>query len=234
MLLEATSETEPEVVLASLSLFAQPLPESGRASNLGSTIPWHMPPSFSVQLHREMLRKAPEESTRLHDNPHELAGPSEPWQKSTATSLPAVPFCHLTFLTGKPCQPAYPLEPLTLGEHLRRNRAHRGLLQRETAAEIGVSSATYLRWETGRSAPALRHEPRVIAFLGEDPRPTPTTVAGQLQLLRRRRGLSLRAFAEQLGVDWTTLRAWESGRRKPNRAHARLIARILTGIDPHH
>jgi DNA-binding XRE family transcriptional regulator len=70
-----------------------------------------------------------------------------------------------------------------------------GMLQREAARAIGVSPATYRRWEAGRSAPALCHEPRLIAFLGEDPRPAPTTVAGQLQLLRGRKGLSLRAFA---------------------------------------
>ena len=53
-----------------------------------------------------------------------------------------------------------------LGAAFRVRRWSRGLEQREAAAEIGVSIATYRGWETNRYEPDLRHVPAAIRFLG--------------------------------------------------------------------
>ncbi len=43
--------------------------------------------------------------------------------------------------------PAYPKEPKTLGEHIRKVRMDKGLLIRELAALVGVSADTVINWE---------------------------------------------------------------------------------------
>ena len=43
--------------------------------------------------------------------------------------------------------PAYPKEPKTLGEHIRKARMDKGLLIRELAALVGVSPDTIINWE---------------------------------------------------------------------------------------
>jgi len=43
--------------------------------------------------------------------------------------------------------PAYPKEPKTLGQHIRKARMDRGLLIRELAALVGVSPDTIINWE---------------------------------------------------------------------------------------
>lgn len=92
-----------------------------------------------------------------------------------------------------------------------------GFEQREAASEIGVGVGTYRNWEVNRSVPTLRHLPRAIAFLGYDWRPTPKTLAESLRLKRTRLGWSLRELPGRAGLDWTTIRAWERGQRRPTR-----------------
>lgn len=92
-----------------------------------------------------------------------------------------------------------------------------GLLQRQVAAEIGVSSATLLLWEKGRARPEIRHWPRIIRFLGYDPQPRPASVPEVLQAVRRLRGWSQKQLARALGVDPSTVRRWELGKGQPQR-----------------
>ena len=76
-------------------------------------------------------------------------------------------------LRGRKSRPGYPEAPKTLGEHLRRARLDRGLLQRQLAVRIGCSQASLLNWETEKSEPEVRFLPAILAFLGYDPRPAP-------------------------------------------------------------
>ena len=66
---------------------------------------------------------------------------------------------------------AYPRDPRTLREHLKKRRCELGLFQREAALGLGVNESTYLRWENDKSHPAPSQLPRVIHFLGYDPNP---------------------------------------------------------------
>jgi DNA-binding XRE family transcriptional regulator len=84
--------------------------------------------------------------------------------------------------------PGYPEAPATLGEHLRRARLDRKLLQRHLAREIGCSQASLASWEAGRGAPGLRFLPGILAFLGYDPRPEPRTSPARRRHVREGAG----------------------------------------------
>lgn len=63
--------------------------------------------------------------------------------------------------------PAYPKEPKTLGERIRKARMDKGLLIRELAALIGVSADTVINWELRGVKPTLKcHRQKVVEFLG--------------------------------------------------------------------
>ena len=59
-----------------------------------------------------------------------------------------MPFCRGTRLTlNAPRTKGYPEKPQTLGEHLKKRRRELGLLQREAAERMGISTDTYANWE---------------------------------------------------------------------------------------
>jgi transcriptional regulator with XRE-family HTH domain len=63
----------------------------------------------------------------------------------------------------------YPENPQTLAEHLRRRRMDLGITEKEAARRFGANQASLINWEKGRTEPAVRFLPRIIAFLGFDP-----------------------------------------------------------------
>ena len=65
-----------------------------------------------------------------------------------------MPFCRQTPLTLKALTAKdYSENPQTLGEHLKKRRRQLGLLQRETAAQMGVLTETYANWEKDKTKP---------------------------------------------------------------------------------
>ena|SRR5947209_16872491 len=108
----------------------------------------------------------------------------------------------------------YPQALATLGDHLRKARLDRGLLQEEVARELEVSLGTVVNWEQNHSSVATRFMPRVVAFLGFDPRPADELFGERIRALREKLGLSQVALAQKLGVNASTVVAWERGRRK--------------------
>jgi transcriptional regulator with XRE-family HTH domain len=65
--------------------------------------------------------------------------------------------------------PAYCPTPSGLGEHLRKRRLDLGLPQADVAELLGANENTVWNWENGRSTPALRFMPSIVAFLGHLP-----------------------------------------------------------------
>jgi hypothetical protein len=63
---------------------------------------------------------------------------------------------------------------------------------------------TKTNWERNRTHPELRHLPRIIAFLGYDPLPSPTNLAERLEHVRKIRGLTQYQLARMIQVDPTT------------------------------
>lgn len=106
----------------------------------------------------------------------------------------------------------YPEHPATIGDHLRKARIDRGLWQEHLAEALGVSVSTVCNWEMNRTRVATRYLPKVVTFLGYDPREEPGQLGDRIRMQRERRGLSQAALAEQLGLNASTVTAWERGR----------------------
>ena len=50
----------------------------------------------------------------------------------------------------------YDFEPKTVGEHIKRERLKRGMLQKEVALLFKVDAFTILNWETGFTKPQIK------------------------------------------------------------------------------
>jgi transcriptional regulator with XRE-family HTH domain len=58
----------------------------------------------------------------------------------------------------------------------------------------------------------------VVRFLGYDPSPAPVSLPERIRATRRRQGISQEELARRLGIDPSTVTAWESGAvRRPYR-----------------
>jgi transcriptional regulator with XRE-family HTH domain len=88
----------------------------------------------------------------------------------------------------------------------------RGLWQEHITAELGISVSTICNWEGNHTSVATRFLPKVLAFLGYDPREESRQLGDRIRMLRERQGLSQAALAENLGLNVSTIVAWERGR----------------------
>lgn len=144
--------------------------------------------------------------------------------------IPAVPFCHLTFLAVRPSTRRYERTEVregTLGAAFRARRWSRGLDQKAAAKEIGVTHATYCNWEVNRTEPDLRHMPAAIRFLGFDWRPKSMSLGARIRRIRTAAGLSIRTLAAIVGLDPSTLGECETGFREPSRRSAAKLEACL-------
>jgi DNA-binding XRE family transcriptional regulator len=122
---------------------------------------------------------------------------------------------------------SYEREPKTLGQHLKKRRIELGLFQRDLRRRFKLEKETYANWEKDRCCPAMKHWPGIIAFLGRDPNPEPTTLGERLLTYRRHHGLSRITLATALAVDEGTLWRWEIDQRKPvSERHIDAIRRL--------
>lgn len=80
------------------------------------------------------------------------------------------------------------------------------------AEELGVSVSTLINWERNHTRVQTRFMPKVVAFLGYDPREECGELGERIRALRERRGLSQAALASKLGVNASTVGNWERGR----------------------
>ena len=106
------------------------------------------------------------------------------------------------------------------------------LLQREVAERLGVSTASIVNWESGRSEPGHNYMPAIIRFLGYNPLPPAKTWAGRLVSSRTALGLSQKQAAKRMGVDASTLARWEWGERKPAGSFFTVATRFVSLVEP--
>jgi len=107
----------------------------------------------------------------------------------------------------------------------------RKLLQEQVAAELGVSVTTIGNWEHNHVGVATRFLPKVLAFLGYDPSPEPETLPERIRRAREREGISQEALAGKLGLNVSTVTAWEGGRvRKLFPAVRRRFEEYVQGV----
>lgn len=126
----------------------------------------------------------------------------------------ALPFYHLAISIKKshfhnPLPP-----PETIGDHIRHVRIKKKLYQREVAQIIGVKTSTLENWERNRTKPLLEKLPRIFHFLEYVPVDYRDNQRLQNPIFqyRAKHGLGVKAMANLLGVDKSTIFSWETGR----------------------
>ncbi|WP_221262205.1 helix-turn-helix transcriptional regulator [Mucilaginibacter sp. AK015] len=123
-------------------------------------------------------------------------------------------------IVKKPLSKGIPLNPQTLGDHIRKVRIERGLLQKSVADTIGVCEDALTFWENNRSQPQIHHCPAIIDFLQYYPfSHDPSTISGKLKQIRHYRGLTYQSLGNLLGVNASTARQWEMNNTITKRSH---------------
>jgi transcriptional regulator with XRE-family HTH domain len=116
-----------------------------------------------------------------------------------------------------------------MGEEIRKRRLDLNLRQIDVAKIIGCDETTVVNWEKGYASPRINHMPKVVEFLGFDPLQKCDTLAQQIVSYRKARGVTQKVFAQQLGIDPSTLARWERGEREPRRQFATLVTARVGG-----
>jgi transcriptional regulator with XRE-family HTH domain len=101
------------------------------------------------------------------------------------------------------------------------------LTQRQIAEQIGVTEATIYHWEGQRTVPKLPSTQRIIAFLGYIPFETPNSISEKIKNCRKVLGLTQERMAEMIGINETTLKLFEAGKRRPTAKTLKLIEAFL-------
>ena len=122
----------------------------------------------------------------------------------------------------------YPKQIKHLGDHIRKKRIELGWQVCRLASELATDAGSVAAWEKGRRHPSLRKLPKVLRFLGYDPRCPGTTVGERLRRHRTARGMSHRELARVIGVDASTVDNWERGEHEPSPRCQRMLARFLS------
>jgi site-specific DNA recombinase len=108
-----------------------------------------------------------------------------------------------------------PVNPETVGDHIRLRRLKLKLIQKQVAQRLGAAQASIWTWEANESQPGVAYMPTIIQFLGYNPLPPATSLAERLVRGRTSLGLTQKESAKRIGVDPTTLARWERGEREP-------------------
>lgn len=99
---------------------------------------------------------------------------------------------------------------MTIGEHLKEARITRGLLQRQVAEVLGLTTSTVVNWENGKTDPLPKDGPRIVRFLGYLPLPI-DTLAEQLLAVRFLNGWTQVQAAMTCGVSEDSWATYEGG-----------------------
>lgn len=106
-----------------------------------------------------------------------------------------------------------PIDPKTLGDHIRKRRMELNLFQKDVAAIFNVSEDCITYWENNRSGPQIQYYPPIFGFLGYCPFELDTsTFAGKIKAYRYLNGLTIKRFAKLVNVDPATVSRWEEGK----------------------
>lgn len=116
-----------------------------------------------------------------------------------------------------------------MGDHLRKVRLDRGLMQQEVAEMLGVEVTVINSWECGRRKPKTSYLPRIISFLGYSPFPEGGSLGERLRAERYRRGLTQYGLAAQLGIYKHTITLVETGKEVTNQRALAAVRRFVEG-----
>ena len=114
--------------------------------------------------------------------------------------------------------------PVVIGEHLKKRRLQLRLSQADVAKIFEVCEDSITGWENGRSIPQIQYYPKLIEFLGYNPFPIKTdTLGGRIKKYRIENGLSHKKLGEKIGVDASTISAWEENEHIPNAKKMKIL-----------
>ncbi|WP_430720499.1 helix-turn-helix domain-containing protein [Sphingobacterium daejeonense] len=114
---------------------------------------------------------------------------------------------------SKPLPKSTPINPQTLGEHIRKRRMELKLFQKDVAAIFNVSEDCITYWENNRSEPQIQYYPPIFGFLGYCPfKLDKSTFSGKIKAYRYLNGLTQKRFAKLMNVDPATVSRWEDGK----------------------
>ncbi len=141
--------------------------------------------------------------------------------------MAVLPFYTYLKATKKPFIRHYHGDPHTLGEHIRKARMERGLLQKDVAATLETCEDTITGWESNRSSPMVSWYPKIIAFLGYYPFNHETdSLGGKLKQIRYSYGYSVERCAALLKISVDAARRWEDGKAILNPKFRALIVTL--------
>jgi transcriptional regulator with XRE-family HTH domain len=123
--------------------------------------------------------------------------------------------------------------PKSIGEHLKKRRLQLRLLQADVAKLLNVCEDTVTGWENDRYTPQISHYPKIIEFLGYNPFPIDESMlGGRMKKYRIEQGLSHKKLGEKIGVDASTIGAWENNEHMPNRAKQKKLEQLFNLKEP--
>jgi len=140
--------------------------------------------------------------------------------------MPALAFCGLEI--SAQMQRYTITNPAIIGQHIRKRRIELNLKQSDIATMFDVCEDSITAWENGRYDPQVAQYPKIIAFLEYSPfQIDDSTLGGRIKKYRFQNGLSREKFADMIGVDQTSVLAWEANGRKPIKGKMKLLEKIL-------
>jgi len=93
---------------------------------------------------------------------------------------------------------------------------------------FGIDDVTIYLWENNRVAPSLAKIPKILDFLGRDPFETKTeTLGDRIRKYRRVHGLSQKKLSRLVGVNPSTVGAWEKDENRPLKRNLEKFTSIL-------
>jgi len=111
---------------------------------------------------------------------------------------------------------AYPQNPVSIGEHIKKKRMDLKLFQSDLAKIFNISTDCVTYWENNRSTPQIIFYPKIIEFLGYCPLSfDETTLSGRIKAYRYCNGITTKMIGNLLDVDPSTITEWENGKRNP-------------------
>ncbi|MCL4552799.1 MAG: transcriptional regulator [Candidatus Marsarchaeota archaeon] len=115
---------------------------------------------------------------------------------------------------------------------MRKKRLDLGLLQREVAGILRVSTPSIQYWETNHVSPSIEFTPRIISFLGYAAYESMAemSLGEKIRTCRVVKGLSQERLAEVMGIDPATLRRWERDEKKPIRLYLKALNEFMDPI----
>jgi DNA-binding XRE family transcriptional regulator len=105
-----------------------------------------------------------------------------------------------------------PVQPHTIGEHLKARRLALHRFQSDVAKELGADKASLQNWERGIYDPIPRFYPAIIRFLGYVPFTHDGTPSGMIRWLRCCSGWNQQQLAAAAKCNEVTVWRWETGR----------------------